>query len=97
MASFFITGEKKKRPGVYLRYENWGTPPIAGVDDGKCAAVLRSNWGPLGQVSILEKAEDISKNYGSVLVLCQWSNLRVAQGSSMQSDLVQEELAEFIP
>ena len=65
MASFFITGEKKKRPGVYLRYENWGTPPIAGVDDGKCAAVLRSNWGPLGQVSILEKAEDISKNYGN--------------------------------
>ena len=34
MASFFIIGEKKTRPGVYFRYENYGTPPIAGVDDG---------------------------------------------------------------
>lgn len=64
MASFFIIGEKKIRPGVYFRYENWGTPPIAGVDDGKCAAVFRSNWGPLGQALILEQYEDIAKKYG---------------------------------
>ena len=64
MAAFFIVGEKKTRPGVYIRYENYGTPPIAGVDDGKCAAVFRSNWGPLGQVLVLEKSEDIAKKYG---------------------------------
>lgn len=64
MASFFIIGEKKTRPGVYLRYENWGKPPIAGVDDGKCAAVFRSNWGPLGQALVLEQYEDIAKKYG---------------------------------
>lgn len=64
MASFFIIGEKKIRPGVYFRYENWGTPPIAGVDDGKCAAVFRSNWGPLGQALTLEQYEDIAKKYG---------------------------------
>ena len=64
MASFFIIGEKKTRPGVYFRYENWGTPPIAGVDDGKCAAVFRSNWGPLGQAVVLEQYEDIAKQYG---------------------------------
>ena len=64
MASFFIVGEKKTRPGVYLRYENYGTPPIAGVDDGKCAAVFRSNWGPVGQAVVLEQFEDITKKYG---------------------------------
>lgn len=64
MASFFVIGEKKTRPGVYIRYENWGTPPVAGVDDGKCAAVFRSNWGPLGQALVLEKSEDIAKKYG---------------------------------
>lgn len=64
MASFFITGEKKTRPGVYLRYENWSKPPVAGVDDGKCAAVFRSNWGPLGQALALEQYEDIAKKYG---------------------------------
>lgn len=64
MASFFIPGEKKTRPGVYLRYENWGKPPVAGVDDGKCAAVFRSNWGPLGQALVLEQYEDIAKKYG---------------------------------
>ncbi len=64
MASFFIIGEKKPRPGVYFRYENNGKPPVAGVDDGKCAAVFRSNWGPLGQVMVLEGDGDIKKKYG---------------------------------
>ena len=64
MASFFVIGEKKARPGVYFRYENYGSPPIAGVDDGKCAAVFRSNWGPVGQAVVLEKSEDIAKAFG---------------------------------
>ena len=64
MASFFIIGEKKTRPGVYIRYENHGTPPVAGVDDGKCAAVFRSNWGPVGQALVLEQSEDIARKYG---------------------------------
>ena len=64
MAQFFIIGEKKTRPGVYIRYEKWGKPPVAGVDDGKCAAVFRSNWGPLGQALVLERSEDIAKKYG---------------------------------
>lgn len=64
MASFFIIGEKKTRPGIYIRYENWGKPPVAGVDDGKCAAVFRSNWGPLGEAVVLEQYEDIAKRYG---------------------------------
>ncbi len=65
MGSFFTIGEKKTRPGVYIRYENYGKPPIAGADDGKCAAVFRSNWGPLGQASVLESSETIAKVYGN--------------------------------
>ena len=30
MAIFFTSGEKKKRAGIYQRYENVGTPPVAG-------------------------------------------------------------------
>lgn len=64
MAGFFTIGEQKVRPGVYNRYENYGTSPTAGADDGKCACVLRSNWGPVDKVSILESYEDIAKIYG---------------------------------
>ncbi len=34
------------------------------MDDGKCACVLRSNWGPIGKAVILESYEDIVKIYG---------------------------------
>lgn len=64
MAQFFTIGEKKTRPGVYYRYENYGTPPTAGADDGKCAAVIRSNWGPVGEVQEMDSYEDIAKIYG---------------------------------
>ncbi len=64
MGAFFTIGEKKIRPGVYNRYENYGTLPAAGADDGKCAAVLRSNWGPLGQAVTLEETDDIVKYFG---------------------------------
>ena len=64
MASFFIIGEQKVRPGVYFRYENWGLPPIAGVDDGRCAAVFASNWGPIGTPSPIENFADIARIYG---------------------------------
>lgn len=65
MAGFFTVGEKKIRPGVYNRYENYGTPPAAGADDGKCACVIRSDWGPVDKVSILESYDDIAKVYGN--------------------------------
>lgn len=65
MAGFFTINEQKIRPGVYNRYENYGTIHAAGADDGKCACVLRSDWGPTGKVSIFENIGDISKIYGS--------------------------------
>jgi hypothetical protein len=64
MAQFFIIGEKKVRPGVYFRYENWGLPPVEGADDGKCAAVFKSDWGPLDKPVPIEDFEEIARIYG---------------------------------
>lgn len=64
MASFFKVGEEKIRPGVYYRYENNETMPITGADDGKCACVLRSNWGPLDSAVVLNSSADVSDYFG---------------------------------
>ena len=64
MASFFTIGEVKTRPGVYYRYENTGTPPVAGADNGKVCAIFRSNWGPVGEVKTLEGYNEIANIYG---------------------------------
>ena len=53
MGIFFTVGEKKDRPGVYQRYENRGTGPLAGAVNGIVAAVYRSNWGPVGAVETI--------------------------------------------
>lgn len=50
MGIFFTAGENKIRPGIYQRYENRGTPPLAAAVNGIVAAVYRSNWGPVGAV-----------------------------------------------
>lgn len=65
MASFFTAGESKIRPGVYYRYENYQSSATVGADDGKCACVLRSNWGPLDQAVVLTSSSDISTYFGS--------------------------------
>ena len=65
MGAFFMKGEQKVRPGVYKRYENRETSPVAGADDGKCAATLRSNWGPIGKAVTLESDADITKYFGN--------------------------------
>ncbi len=57
MGIFFTVGEKKKRPGVYQRYENVGGVSIAGATDGIVACCIRSNWGELGKVHTFESIE----------------------------------------
>ena len=64
MGAFFTIGSTKKRPGVYFRYEDYGTPLIAGADDGKCAAVFQSNSGPVDKVVVLESYNDAIKVFG---------------------------------
>lgn len=57
MGIFFTVGEKKVRPGVYQRYENRGTGPLAGAINGIVAAVYKSNWGPVGAVETIGSDE----------------------------------------
>jgi hypothetical protein len=64
MSGFFISGERKIRPGTYIRYFNRGTPPVAGVDDGVCAAVFRSNWGSTDVPVLMENFAEIAHLYG---------------------------------
>lgn len=64
MGIFFTAGETKKRPGIYQRYENVGTPQLAGATNGICAALIRSNWGPVNEIQVLDSAEQISRIYG---------------------------------
>ncbi len=65
MGIFFTSGEQKKRPGVYQRYENAGPPQVAGALNGICAVPIRSDWGPLGKVMTLSSYDGALCEYGT--------------------------------
>lgn len=65
MGGFFNAGEQKIRSGVYQRIENNGGAITAGAVDGICAAVFKSDWGPLGTVMVLASENDLNKHFGS--------------------------------
>ena len=48
MGAFFSVGEQKIRPGTYMRVYNSGGFEAVGARAGVCAAVFKSDWGPLG-------------------------------------------------
>lgn len=62
---FFIAGEKKKRAGVYQRYENNGGSSFAGASDGVVAAVISSTWGALNEVVNIESPAQAAEIFGS--------------------------------
>lgn len=57
MGVFFTVGEKKKRAGVYQRYENVGGIAAAGATNGIVACCIRSNCGELNKVHTFESIE----------------------------------------
>jgi len=63
--SVFQVGEQKVRPGVYVRVTNIGEPQEAIVPQGIVAALFRSSWGPLGEVTYLENADAVFTTFGS--------------------------------
>ena len=65
MGIFFTSGEKKVRAGVYQRYENVGTPIVAGAVNGIAACVIKADWGPIGEVMSFESYEAAKKAYGT--------------------------------
>lgn len=65
IGSLYRLGEQKVRPGVYVRWFNDGDLATYTGALGIAAAVIKSNWGPLGQVIKIENAEDVHKKIGS--------------------------------
>lgn len=65
MGVFFTVGEKKKRPGVYQRYENTGGVSVAGATNGIVACVVRADWGALKKVHTFESIDAAKAALGS--------------------------------
>lgn len=61
----FILGEQKVRPDVYVRWHNAGGARVVTGTVGVAAAVVKANWGPLGEVITVETPGDISGKLGS--------------------------------
>ena len=67
MAGTFTIGEKKVRPGVYYRRENFGGVDVAGATNGILAAVFQADWGPLNVVFDMDVTmkNNIADYYGT--------------------------------
>lgn len=61
---FFTAGERKKRAGVYQRYENV-TPVFEGASDGVVAVVISSTWGALNEVVNIENSIQAAELFGT--------------------------------
>lgn len=65
IGTLFRLGEQKVRPGVYVRWYDDGDLTTVTGSIGIAAAIIQSNWGPLGQVIKIENAEDVHKKIGT--------------------------------
>ena len=53
----FKLGEIKKRPNVYVRWKDVGSPAPRATNLGVCAAIVQSNWGEVGKPFRIERAQ----------------------------------------
>jgi len=67
MPGTFLIGEKKDRPGVYFRRENYGGPDVSGATNGIGAAIFQADWGPLNKVYDMDLTmkNDIADYFGN--------------------------------
>lgn len=65
MAMFFREGEQKVRPGLYQRYSTSDSGTNTGAKDGYCAITVRSNWGPVDEVTTHKNKKSVQKMYGA--------------------------------
>lgn len=66
MASVYVKGEKKIRPGIYNRYENRTVTDNTGAIDGICAVPIHATSGPLEEVRLFTTStqDDFTTMYG---------------------------------
>ncbi|MEK5068106.1 phage tail sheath subtilisin-like domain-containing protein [Sporosarcina sp. FSL K6-1508] len=67
IGAMFKLGEQKIRPGVFVRWYNAGGYKRYSRPLGVSAAVIKSNWGPIGEVVTLDTGEDVKDKLGTGL------------------------------
>lgn len=65
MAGYFQIGETKIRPGAYFNVQKYGQEDAFGAVDGVTAVLFRSSFGPLGEVSVIERENGYEPVYGT--------------------------------
>lgn len=65
IGALFRLGEQKVRPGIFVRWYNAGGYKSYARALGVAAAVIKSNWGPLGKVITVESLEDVKQKLGT--------------------------------
>lgn len=64
MADRFNVGESKVRPGVHFRQESGSELNLTGAESGIVAVAFKANWGPLGEVVVVNNPADIATLFG---------------------------------
>lgn len=64
MAIQYKAGETKIRPGFYERYSAVAQGGDTGARDGVCAIAVKAAWGPLNQVTAVNKADALRELFG---------------------------------
>lgn len=64
MADRFTLGEAKARPGVHFRQESGNELNLTGAENGIVALAFKANWGPLGEVVVIDNPADIAMIFG---------------------------------
>lgn len=64
MADRFNLGEVKVRPGVHYRQDLIGGFTLTGAEDGVVAVAFKANWGPLGEVVVIDNPSQIAALFG---------------------------------
>lgn len=65
IGAMFKLGEQKARPGVYVRWYNAGGYARYSRPLGVGAAVIKSNWGPVGKVFTVESGDEVKEKVGT--------------------------------
>ena len=65
IGAMFKLGEQKERPGVFVRWYNAGGYARYSRPLGVGAAVIKSNWGPVGKLFTVESGDAVKEMVGT--------------------------------